>query len=228
MDGKTKSLTNIRRLVAQNFKESGVNCQISVVEQPFQRYERTALLTYNPEVIKIGFNGLPTNRKNVTKLIEAIKLADNKNKKFHLYIKIPYTVNNDYSDLIDDNITVEIGDFTAEQMSEWYSKLNAYIFPSGGEGWSFTPRESLYLGVPTVITDINVHQELLPYCCVISNDQKKELAYYEFCQAFHGYQNQYSIENILNALNDLFNNYDKYLDLAQSGSVWISDLWTQS
>lgn len=224
---KTSEVLVPHKAIANNLKKSGVNCQISVVEQPFQRHERTTLLVRKPKIINIGFNGLPTNRKNVTKLIEALKLVNQVDKKFHLYIKIPYAVNNDYKNLIDDNITIEIGDFTERQMAEWYSKLNAYIFPSSGEGWSFTPRESLYLGIPTVITDIDVHQELLPYSCCITNKQQKELAYYEFCQAFHGYQNQYSIENIVDALNDLFDNYTKYLDLAQNGSKWISDLWTQ-
>ncbi len=37
---------------------------------------------------------------------------------------------------------------------------NCYAYPSSGEGWSFTPRESLFLGVPTVVSAIPVHAEL--------------------------------------------------------------------
>lgn len=218
--------------ICQNFINSGVTSQISIVEQPYQRYNTKKLRSKsNPpeKILNIGFNGLPTNRKNLVKLIQAIKIVNNSNKKYHLYIKMPYLINNSYYQyLLDSSITLDTDDFSPEQMQDWYSKLDAYIYPSSGEGWSFTPRESLYMGIPTVTTDIGVHQELLPYCCVITNNNAKELAYYEFCQAFHGEQNHYSIENIVDALNDLHSNYSKYRDLATNGSKWIRTMWTQN
>jgi translation initiation factor 2 beta subunit (eIF-2beta)/eIF-5 len=215
--------------VCQNFINSGVTTQISVVEQPYQRYIRTKNLTQNkPSTINIGFNGLPVNRKNVAKLLQAINEINVENKKFHLYLKIPRFVNkNNYQNYINDNnITVEIADYSFEQMSEWYSNLDAYIYPSSGEGWSFTPRESLYLGIPTVATDIDVHEELLKYCCVIQSSNM-ELAYYEFGQCFYGHQKQYSVDDIKNSLNILYNNYDHYLNLAKIGSQSISGLWSK-
>ncbi|MEZ4548823.1 MAG: hypothetical protein R3B51_14430 [Thermodesulfobacteriota bacterium] len=56
---------------------------------------------------------------------------------------------------------MDAGDVDEDGTSEWYAGLSCYVFPSSGEGWSFTPRESLYLGIPTLITDIPVHDELV-------------------------------------------------------------------
>ncbi len=110
-------------------------------------------------------------------------------------------------------------------ISEWYAKLSCYVFPSSGEGWSFTPRESLYLGIPTLITDIPVHGELVSsgYYKVIpvsGSEQAEDLG--EIC----GEWNTISVKDIREAIADVYSNYGMHLVTALQGAAWIENKWT--
>ncbi|AEI88995.1 MAG: Glycosyl transferase, group 1 [Candidatus Midichloria mitochondrii] len=51
------------------------------------------------------------------------------------------------------NVKVEIKNKDNEEHLADFQKIDAYVSPSRGGGFSIIPRKSLALGVPTIITD---------------------------------------------------------------------------
>jgi len=114
---------------------------------------------------------------------------------------------------------------TEEWTAEWYGRLSCYVFPSSGEGWSFTPRESMYLGIPTVLTDIPVHREIIEsgYCRAIPVRGKEDASY---DGDTYGQWDRVSVNDIEDAVWDVYRNYGSYLIRAVQGSRWIENKWT--
>ncbi|MCA9810363.1 MAG: glycosyltransferase [Candidatus Dadabacteria bacterium] len=218
--------------IKKTFAESGVKAPIEVIQQGFTRHRRL------PErqrgagngIFRIGFLGIPYPRKNLFKLYQAcVDLLD----------EIPglrLAVHS--SKLFDEMFTKEIaliasspfvewtqGTLDEDDTSEWYARLSCYVFPSSGEGWSFTPRESLYLGIPTLITDIPVHDEL------VRSGYYKVIPAGEMVQAISdkedlGEWNSVAVGDIRDALGDVHSNYGRYLVAALQGASWIENKWT--
>ena len=122
---------------------------------------------------------------------------------------------------------------TERELADWYASLSAYCFPSSGEGWSFTPRESLYLGIPTILSDIPVHQELVAtgYCQVIPTSGRepgiyKEYQHNQLVNADCGYWSRISNQAIADAIYRVYQNYPDWQRQAQLGQNWIRHQWT--
>jgi glycosyltransferase involved in cell wall biosynthesis len=181
-------------------------------------------------LFRIGFLGVPYTRKNLFKLYQAcvnllgkipgLKLS------VHSALSIPYLYTPEVA-LMEHSPFVEWtwGAISDEQTSEWYGRLSCYVFPSSGEGWSFTPRESLYMGVPTLLTDIPVHKEIIEsgYCRVIPVSGKEEA---KFEGSIFGQWDRVCVGDIEDAVWDVYQNYGSHLIRAIQGSRWIENKWT--
>jgi glycosyltransferase involved in cell wall biosynthesis len=117
-----------------------------------------------------------------------------------------------------------VGKYDVDQISEWYNNLSCYIFPSSGEGWSFTPRESTYLGVPTIVSDIPVHKELIEsgFCKKIEASGKERAI---FGGNVFGEWSRVDEYDIFHSILDVYNNYEQWSVLAPQGGRWIEDKW---
>ena len=211
--------------VLQVFQKSGVKRPITVLPQGYPERCRVKPLQKKPNQIKLGILGSPTHRKNFEKLIEAVQILRQQGRNVELKIHCPWLV--DESQRTWDNlagITLTEGKCSDEEINLWYSDIDAYIYPSSGEGWSFTPREAMSLGIPTIISDIPVHQELVDsgfYMTIKS--QKWEPAFYEFLKDYCGEWKTYSIQQICEAIIELMDNYDYWYCQAQQGKEWITN-----
>jgi len=116
------------------------------------------------------------------------------------------------------------GKHNTDQISDWYNRLACYVFPSSGEGWSYTPRESLYLGIPTILSDIPLHKELLEtgFCKVINTSGKIRA---NFNGSYHGNWAKIETEEIKRAIQDVYERYDYFKGQAKKGAFWIEDKW---
>ena len=112
-------------------------------------------------------------------------------------------------------------------MAAWYERLSCYAYPSSGEGWSFTPRESLYLEIPTILTDIPPPRELAAsgYCTVIPTNgvENAETEWGTF-GTWAGIRS----EDIKNAIYEVFTNQVAAKTRAIAGSRWIAGQWRNS
>ncbi|HML96626.1 MAG TPA: glycosyltransferase [Thermodesulfobacteriota bacterium] len=218
--------------VKEAFLASGVKAPIEVIHQGFTRHRRLPEQARGAEkgIFRIGFLGVPYRRKNLFKLYQAcadlvkeipgLRLAVHSSVMFdHLYTKeIALIANSSFVEWTQ-------GTLDEEGTSEWYARLSCYAFPSSGEGWSFTPRESLYLGIPTLITDIPVHDELVSsgyYRVIPVSGMDKAEDYWGDC----GEWNTVSVKDIREAIADVYSNYGMRLVRALQGAAWIENRWT--
>lgn len=209
------------------FKSSGVNVPIQVVHQGYTKYERTR--DYEPwdmqnGVLRIGILGVPTQRKNLIHLFSAIeKLSVGYKIDAKLVVHAPWLVTH-RQEILQHSPFVELttGTKTDDEIAEWYSGLHAYIYPSSGEGWSFTPREAMYMGIPTIVSDIDVHRELNDsgFAHPIKSDVWED-AYYEFLNGTCGQWKRYTVDDILQSLLGFVENYGSFVEKMWKQHEWI-------
>jgi len=212
------------------FEMSGVAIPMAVIHQGYRRFERNWRKPKENEAFVVGFLGIPVARKNLLKLYIACKQLQQTaipELELHIHISSFYDWLDPapFQDLKTDSmVRWTSGRYTESQVSEWYQRLSCYVFPSSGEGWSYTPRESMYLGVPTIISSIPVHQELAEsgYCKVI-NAQEREPA--NFDGEYSGSWTRVDVCEISEAILDVYSRYDHFEEKARLGAVWIQDKW---
>ena len=117
---------------------------------------------------------------------------------------------------------VEIG--TARGLPAFPNVPLTCRFFSSAEGWSFTPRESLSLGVPTVLSEIPVHADLTcsRFCTAIPV-RGSEPATYE--GGVYGAWDRVEVDDIARAVMDIYQNPDAVEERARSGARWIANRW---
>jgi len=216
--------------VKKTFLNSGVTIPIFVVHQGFTRYRRQWDRASGGQHFSIGFLGVPTRRKNLLKLYRVCRqLRKSAIREIRLAVHVPFFYDwvreGDFEEMRNDRmVTFTVERYDIDRLSEWYNNLSCYIYPSSGEGWSFTPRESLYLGIPTILSDIPVHRELIDsgFCRIINNSGKEPA---DFNGQYFGEWARIDEQDISNAILDVYGNSARYKDLALRGANWIEDKW---
>lgn len=216
--------------VKRVFENSELKIPIEVIQQGFTRYKRKDRKALEAKTFNIGFLGVPVERKNLFKLFQACVhlLADIPELRLRVHVPDYYGhMKAEYLGLVKMSPFVDWteGHLSENEIADWYSELSCYVFPSSGEGWSFTPRESLYLGVPTILSDIPVHKELVEsgYCKVIPVSGKEEA---DFNGIISGVWDKVSVVDIENSIRELYLNYGSCYIKALQGSQWIENKWT--
>lgn len=212
------------------FEDSGVRIPVTVIQQGYTRYDRRLRVKPGSGVFRIGFLGVPYDRKNLFKVYQACVNLLGNIPGLRLAVHSAMCTQALYTPevaLMEKSPFVEWtwGHRTEEWTSEWYGRLSCYVFPSSGEGWSFTPRESLYMGVPTLLTDIPVHKEIVEsgYCRVIPVCGMEDAKY---DGDTYGQWDRVSLNDIEEAIWDVYRNYGAHLIRAMQGSRWIENKWT--
>jgi glycosyltransferase involved in cell wall biosynthesis len=207
------------------FLDSGVKRNIEIIPQRFVDRQRIKPITKQKAKLVLGVLGVPNQRKNFDKLVEAVNQIYREGFDIKLKIHSPILLNRVQSEWNNYKaIDLTVGSKSDRDINHWYSQLDAYIFPSSGEGWSFTPRESMSLGIPTIVSDIPLHQELIDsgfYLPIRSG--RWESAYFEFLESSCGQWKAYSIENIKASIIQLIEEYDDWSKKALAGKQWILD-----
>ena len=226
--------------VKKIFARSGVTIPTFVAHQGYTRLPRSPAGHLSPkQSFTVGFLGVPQARKNLHKLFDACRglVQDGQIPELKLAVHAAT-----YYDELDpawfdtmkreDFVVYSEGKKTEQELAAWYGNLSAYCFPSSGEGWSFTPRESLYLGVPTILSDIPVHRELIRsgYCQPIphrglapalydhlENGKRTKIAY--------GRWRDIQTEDVRQSIWDVYRDYPAFLEKAAEGSRWIAGKW---
>lgn len=216
--------------IKQVFQSSGIFVPISVVHQGYHRFERALQVKRAKTPFTVGFLGVPVNRKNLLKLYEACKQLRSSqipSLALHVHVSCFYDWLDErpFHRLQEDEMVVwTTGKYSDAQIAAWYHRLSCYVFPSSGEGWSYTPRESMYLGVPTIVTDIPVHEELVEsgFCKTIHAPGKEPAIFDGDC---YGEWAKIEIDAVKEAILDVYNRYHHFCELAEKGAAWIENKW---
>ncbi|WP_160713065.1 glycosyltransferase [Chitinophaga solisilvae] len=213
--------------IAGVFRKSGVRVPLQVMHQGFTRYTP---MPAQQHTFNIGFMGVPVRRKNLSRLYKACKMLQRKKIpgiQLHVHVSVMYEWVDDLEfDRMraDPMVRWTTGKYDHQEMSAWYANLSCYVFPSSGEGWSFTPRESMFLGIPTIISPIPVHQELLDsgFCYAMRRRGSEKAA---FGVERHGKWACIREKDIAAAITQVHKNYDACSAAARRGADWISGQW---
>jgi glycosyltransferase involved in cell wall biosynthesis len=104
-----------------------------------------------------------------------------------------------------------------------FLSADCYINIATGEGFSIQPREAMALGIPAIVTD-NTGQKIVCSSGLVrvvpSNIEVP--AMYSFPGDF-GVQYQCLTNDVAEALRDVYDNYDLYLQKGQKAREWASE-----
>lgn len=212
------------------FQASGVKTPIDVIHQGYTRYKRQKRKFSPGDSFRVGFLGAPTRRKNLHKLHQACLSLQQQIRGIKLVVHAPILydwLDKSEIDVVKTSHLVEWseGAMAEGSLSNWFNSLSCYVYPSSGEGWSFTPRESLYLGLPTIISDIPVHEELIAsgFYKVIPSNQMTDA---QFEGNNFGRWRLIETEDIRRAIHDVYENYGIYQIKSLQGSLWVEKQWS--
>jgi glycosyltransferase involved in cell wall biosynthesis len=214
--------------IARVFRDSGVRVPLHVVPQGFTRYPR-APRGAPQNAFRVGFLGVPVRRKNLRTLYEACLRLHPVIPSLRLAVHVAR-----WYEWLDRSVWRDVAAAPFVEWSEgvrspgevaaWYASLSCYAYPSSAEGWSFTPRESMYLGVPTVVSAVPVHDELAGsgFCTVIPAGRPEPAA---FEGGVFGEWNAVETDDVVRALAEVHGNPAAAEEMARDGARWIEQRW---
>jgi len=158
------------------------------------------------KVIRLGYIGQITEDSNIDKLINAVIKINQEEKKYSLNILTKKYIN-EYQSLYNKlkNIKIEEKDYKEEDLIQYYSNIDCYVSVCEETIHCEHPYESIYLEIPSILSDIKAHKKIKKYCCMASGK--------------YGVTEQ----SLTRCLKEFHQNYNKYKEMAKMGS---SDLLT--
>ncbi len=120
------------------------------------------------------------------------------------------------------NIIFHYGNMDQERYQKFFLSGNCLVNVSSGEGFSITPREALAVGMPAIITNNSAQIEICQsgYVRVVPSEQQVPAIYQELGGRI-GCQWNPTLEDVKEALLDVYQNYGYYLHLAKEAKPWV-------
>lgn len=209
------------------YKNSGVNVPVFVLPLGIylDEFSKKEVKPKRKNEFVFGCSAGDWDRKNLNLIVDSFYKAFCNSKKIflkihsrHLNNKIKIKLNK----LNCKNIKLLEKGLNQNEYIEFLSSLNCYVLLSKGEGFSITPRESLALGIPCIISNNTAHQTICDSGWVLSvKSEIQEPAYHSLFKQFCGYQYNCKIQDVVNAMKEMINNYFIYYKQAQFGRAWV-------
>lgn len=166
--------------------------------------------------------------KNVRILVEAFSKTFGNNPNVKLILKFGRGINQERETIAEFGLTnVEIleGHFSLDEYINLLSSFDCYVNLSRGEGFSLIQREALALGIPVIATN---NTALKTICAsgfvrgVKSEIKNPPNPIYKIVfDEDVGNQCDCELEDVCEALKDVYENYDKFLRKAEEGKEWV-------
>lgn len=218
--------------VKQIFIDSGITKPVEVVTlgcdlKAVNKFKDDGVFTF-------GITSQFEERKNHLLTIQAFKLA------FEGRTDVRLKVHGRWGHLSEmlrfackDDSRIEFVDYCLPNLmyQEWWESLDAYIIPSSGEGFGFTPREALMRGIPTIVSDCTAHQKLVKAKIVLpirTNGMKD--AYKAIFNRVIGRDYIIEIEDIAKAMVYVTTNHEYEKKRALKGRKWLieNESWKEA
>lgn len=198
---------------------------------------KAPLKTERNKIFKFANFSVFEERKNIMTLIKAYHQAFKGNDQVRLLLssrgdrgKIRQKVI-DY--ILENNVHgVEIDAMEGKDTDYFnflYSRIDCYVSPSKGEGFSIIPRETMARGIPTIVSDSIAQKTLADTGLVkVVNATKPVPGNYVFIDRIIGNFFDIEISDLSDAMLDVYNNYQQYLNLSQEARKWAAERQSQS
>lgn len=119
------------------------------------------------------------------------------------------------------NIEIINTGLTKQEYKKMFNSFDCYVILSKGEGFSITPRESLALGKPAIISNNTAQKTIADTGFVYAVPSTIECPIPP-----RGHDFNCDIEDVCKALREVRNNYQTYIEKAQKGREWVKEyLW---
>lgn len=219
------------------YQNSGIEIPIFVLPlglnlQPFLRQEVKKKPHYP---IVFGNFGACLNRKNQKLLIEAFHEAFGDTDKVLLKINSRYAQEKtarDIKELIEEkkmtNVFFTQNCLSHQEYLKAFQELDCLVSISKGEGFSIQPREAMALGIPVIVSDNTAQRTICRsgLAKIVKATLKEPAMRYwgtilkEPIQ--YGYEYNCTKEDVVEALLDVYDNYDYYLARAEKLKNWVT------
>jgi len=167
------------------------------------------------------------SRKNHIKVVQAFAKTFGNNNKFKLNLHGRFgpfqkEVEKAVQESNISNIELISGSLSREDYNNFMKKIDCYVFVSGGEGFSITPRECLALGKPCILSNNTAHKTLCNsgFVIPIAADKKVPAVYEVFKQTI-GHFYDCSVDELSKTMKIVASNYNKYLEQARPGREYV-------
>lgn len=173
-------------------------------------------------------------RKNHKLLIQAFAQAFGGRADIELHINVRYdnpferrVLTNEIAKLKLKNVKLTIRNLSSEEYLQFMRSFHCYATLSKGEGFSNTPRESLAMGVPVILTDCSAHKTIALTGFVRAVPAHISEPAHVF-NAIQGYYSSCTVSQAAQALKDVYQNYSTYYQKAQQGRAWVRQYLPES
>lgn len=221
------------KFLSKVYHHSGVKIPIFVLPFPmmlksYYSYPLHSKQPSNPFVF-----GDASANKNPAILIESFLKAFGNNPKVQLklrasglYPETRETIDRMISQFGSTNISYEEGKIDLHQFINCLSSYDCYVNLSKGEGFSFIPREALALGLPVIIPNNTASSTICEsgYVRIVPSSKKVHpLPVYKklFDDEYLGNQYDCEVDDVVNALRDVYSHYEEYIEKARMGRKWV-------
>lgn len=114
-----------------------------------------------------------------------------------------------------------------KQYLEFMDSMDCFVNVSKGEGYSICPREAMALGLPCILSNNTAQKTLCESGFVRGIPSEIPEDAMPFYRRFFGTQHvgvffNCNINDVREALRDVYNNYDSYLEKAIRGREWVT------
>jgi len=135
----------------EDFKNSGIKIPIELIHWGIDPDKFYPLTRPDRPVFTFGSLGALSIRKGTDLLIAAFKEAFPNEKDVKLICKTSY---NTYPfGAKDDRIEVQMTPVSNQELiTDFFQKIDCFVFPTRGEGFGMTPLEAMATGVPAIVT----------------------------------------------------------------------------
>jgi glycosyltransferase involved in cell wall biosynthesis len=180
-----------------------------------------------------GMSAAFYGRKNHLKLLSAFKKKFGNSPNFKLNLHGRFGANKEEvikavskANIFNVDLFSQI--FTEEEYNSFLDDLDCLVYPSQGEGYSISPREMLALGKPAIVSNNTAQKTICSSGFVLPLKADIEVpAYYELFKQTLGCYYDCTEEDLMNAMQEMVDNYDIYLAKAKQGREWVRQyLWS--
>lgn len=210
------------------YQNSGVNIPLFTVPLSVnlkQALDAPLKTKANPIFTFANFSAIE-DRKNTFKLVKAFHQAFGNNQKVRLLLNsrridsiyaqkiIDYIIDNGIM-----NIDYKIEEKNITQYNDLFNQIDCYVSLSKGEGFSVQPREAMARGIPVIVSNALAQRTIADsgVVRVVEAKTPKQAAYSHYLM---GRNFDIELDDAVDALKDMYHNYQKYLDLAPKARKW--------
>lgn len=180
------------------------------------------------DVFSFGMTGGFYRRKNHIKVLKAFKKNFANDPKYQLRVHGRFGPQADeikkaFSDENVNNAVLYTGSFNQDTYLSFMNDLDCYVFVSQGEGFSITPRESLSLEIPTILSNNTVHKTICNsgFTFNVKADIKQQAKYEVFQNKTIGNYFDCDVNDLANEMLKVASNYEEALQKTRGAREWV-------